>query len=247
MIRLFVSDIDGCLAMPYEPFDLTRLGELARASREAGPPCVGASMPAVSICSGRSYAYVEAMAQLLAVSTPVLFESGAGMFDMTTGLSTLHPDLSPKIVAELFEIRSFMESIVLARPGLSVDYGKRAQAGLVGTVENGLFEVLDEITPWVSEHFPNHNTFHTHISIDVVPAGLTKKEGLEWLGRTVGVSLEEIAFIGDTNGDIGAMQACGYSFAPKNAQSSVKAIADHVSNLDDIGAVLEAYELAVAR
>ena len=69
MIKLFVTDIDGCLAEPYEPYDLEGLGTLRRLADEA-------QGPTLSICSGRPYPYVEAMTQALDLTTPVLFEAG---------------------------------------------------------------------------------------------------------------------------------------------------------------------------
>jgi len=247
MIRLFVSDIDGCLAMPYEPFRLDRLGKLAGLSREAGTTDSSSDLPALSICSGRSYAYVEAMTQLLSITTPVLFEAGAGMFDVNTGFSKLHPSLTDDVKENLGEIKDFMETVIRNRPGLGMDYGKVSQAALAGKQEHGLFEALDEIGDWVAKNYPTYETFHTHISIDVVPPGLTKLDGLEWLGRELGIEMNEIAFIGDSNGDIGALEACGFSFAPANADPAVKVISDHTSTFCDIDAVLEAYEMAASR
>ena len=50
MIKLFVTDIDGCLAEPYEPYDLEALSTLRRLADGAQGPA-----PALSICSGRPY------------------------------------------------------------------------------------------------------------------------------------------------------------------------------------------------
>lgn len=234
MIRLFVSDIDGCLAMPYEPYRLDRMKELAELI--ARP-----DTPDFALCSGRAYPYVEAMTQLLGLSMPVLFESGAGMFDITTGLSKLHPAFTAEIRNEVLVIRDHMERIIEGYPGLSMDYAKQTQAALVGVEENGLFEVLDRIKPWVDERYPHHHTFHTHISIDIVPDGLTKAEGMTWLGNSLDLELTEIAYIGDSNGDLGALGVCGHSFAPSNADPIVKNAVDHASDMPDIDSVIEAY------
>ena len=55
--------------------------------------------------------------------------------------------------------------------------------------------------------------------------------------------MDEIAFVGDTNGDVGAMSVCARSFAPANCDEKAKAAASHVSSLSDIDAVLEAYPI----
>ncbi|HEX7069182.1 MAG TPA: HAD family phosphatase, partial [Rhodothermales bacterium] len=81
MIRLFVSDIDGCLSEAYRPYDIPAFSRLAAMVADAGGLGDKPGIPAFSLCSGRAFAYVEAMTQLLGISTPVLFEAGGGIFD----------------------------------------------------------------------------------------------------------------------------------------------------------------------
>ena len=235
MIKLFVSDIDGCLAMPYESFRVDRMQTLMDRIQESG-------RPTFSLCSGRAYAYVEAMTQLLGVRVPTLFESGAGMFDVTTGTSKFHPAFTPAIRRDVKDIQAFMEQVIIRYPGLSMDFAKLTQGAAAGREEYGLYDALAEIKEFVDREFPHFNTFHTHISIDVVPEGLTKAEGVTWLAEEMGLSLEETAFIGDTNGDLPALKVVGRSFCPANGQDAVKARVDHVSELNDIDAVIEAFD-----
>ena len=248
MIRLFVSDIDGCLAEPYQPYDLTALGQLAAWTREAGMPGHHAVLPAFGLCSGRAYPYVEAMSQLLGCVVPVLFESGAGRFDPVRAVSTWHPALTPDVRTAMHRIQDFMATeIVGTDTGMSMDYAKGTQAALVGTDPDELYPALERIRAWVAANAPGFNTFHTHISIDVVPDGLTKREGLAWLADDMGLSLDEMAYIGDTNGDIGALEVVGYSFAPANAQPAVREAVDHVCAGVDVAGTLEAYRLCMDR
>jgi len=227
--------------MPYEPFHLDRLNVLAGYCRSAGLPGSHATLPAFSICSGRAYPYVEAMSQLLHVKTPVLFEAGAGMFNPVTAQLTWHPSFTEAVRLEIDEIRRFMEGVALRGQGLSIDYAKRSQAAMVGVHDEHLKDALAEVNEYVATHHPQFNTFHTHISIDVVPVGLTKAEGMHWLAETCGITVAEMAFIGDTGGDIGAMGVVGASFAPANGSADAKAAARHVSALNDVEAVIEAY------
>lgn len=229
--------------MPYRPFRLDRLNLLAEHSKRA--PLIGSNpkFPALSLCSGRAYPYVEAMSQLLHVQTPVLFEAGAGMFDPISARSEWHPNFTVSIRKEVDEIRRFLEEVVLKHDRVSIDYAKRSQAALVGSPEGGIEEVRDEIDAFVAQNHPSFNVFHTHISIDVVPFGLTKAEGMAWLAEKCGISLHEIAFVGDTGGDVGALKIVGASFAPANATNDAKAAAHHTSSLYDIDAVLEAFQM----
>lgn len=240
MIDCFVSDIDGCLAMPYEPYRLDRITHLERLIHAPGAP-------AFSICTGRAYAYTEAVTQILGVTTPVLFESGGGMFDLNTGLSKLHPRFDLATRKEIDTIRTFVEQVVAEYPGMSMDYAKQTQAAAVGTADQGLYEALARIEAWVRPRYPQHNVFHTHISIDVVPRGFTKGEGLEWLAEEIGTPVQRMAFIGDSNGDLPAINVCGRSFAPSNASAEVKAAVDEALHVPDIDAVIAAFEASAGR
>lgn len=221
--------------MPYESFRMDRIRELMDRIQEPG-------RPVFSLCSGRAYAYVEAMTQLLGIRVPTLFESGAGMFDVTTGTSKFHPSFTPAIRRDVKDIQAFMEQVIDRYPGLSMDHAKLTQGAAAGREEYGLYDALAEIKEFVDREFPHFNTFHTHISIDVVPEGLTKAEGISWLAEEMGLSMEEVAFIGDTNGDLPALKIVGRSFCPANGQDALKAQVDHASALCDIDAVIEAFD-----
>ena len=228
--------------MPYQPFRMDRLGLLARYAEQAGKVGSHPTMPAFSLCSGRSYPYVEAMSQLLQIQTPVLFESGAGMFDPVTALSTWHPSFTYEIRVEVDELRRYLENLALRHGDLSIDYAKRSQAAMVGVPNGSLEEARLEIEEYAAKNHPRFTVFHTHISIDVVPFGLTKAEGMTWLAETCGITTEEMAFVGDTGGDVGALRVVGASFAPANGTEDARAAARHASQHFDVDAVVEAYE-----
>jgi trehalose-6-phosphatase len=120
--------------MPYQPFRLDRLSELAHLAREAGLPGSRADLPAIFICSGRSYAYVEAMSQVLGLKTHTLFEAGAGMVDPVSAHSSWHPNFTKEVQERISDIRRFMEEVVALKPGLFIDYGKRSQAAPGGRI-----------------------------------------------------------------------------------------------------------------
>ena len=243
MIRLFLADIDGCLSEPYRPFGLDGFRQLRawgeRAESDARTPRVG-------ICSGRAYAYVEATAQALGLRAPALFESGGGRFDLGEARITWNPALTPAAEDALARCRAFLLAEVVHRsPTVSFDYGKRTQAGIVGPVPGECETFLPEIEAFVAEHAPGLNVYHTPYSVDVVPAALTKVEALRWLAGSEGIGLDEIAFIGDTNGDAPAIAACGLGFAPSNG--AAQAAADVVTDGAVLDGVLEAYRVCLER
>jgi len=241
MIRLFVTDIDGCLAIPYRPFRLDRLERIREWARMAGPPGSHTMYPAVSICSGRSYPYVEAMSQLLGLQTPVLFESGAGLFDPLEMLCRWHPDIAPELDAGMEEVKGFVSELI-AGTSVSVDLSKRTQVALVAPDWKYIEPLIGSISDYVADSHPTFETFVTPFSIDVVAPNLTKRDGVRWLAEICGVDLQEIAFVGDTDGDIGALQTVGRSFAPANADTSVRAVVNETLSGSDVDGVVEAYE-----
>jgi len=247
MIELFVSDIDGCLAEPYQPYDLEGFAALGRYATDAAPPGRGGDAPAVSLCSGRSYPYVEAVSQALGLTVPVLFESGGGRFDPEAAQTTWNPALTDAIEAELEEVRHWLHTECVPGTTLSVDHAKRTQAGVVSPEPETIDAVRPRIRQFVAENVPDLHVFATDVSVDVVPPGITKRTGLEWLGDHLGIGLDDMAYIGDTDSDRAALGAVGLSFAPANADAAVRADVDHVTDGAVMEGTLEAYRFCRTR
>lgn len=245
MIRLFLADIDGCLSEPYTPYDLDAFATLrdwgARAEADGRYPRLG-------ICSGRAYAYVEAVSQALGLRAPALFESGGGRFDLGAARITWNPALTPDVEAALDACRAFLRAdVVPASETLSFDYGKRSQAGIVSPVVGECEAHLGAVEAFVATLDEDLHPYHTPYSIDVVPAALTKVQALRWLAGQEGLDLGEIAFIGDTNGDAPAIEAAGLGFAPANGAAAAHRAADLVTEAPTIRGVLEAYRTCLDR
>jgi hypothetical protein len=241
-IKLFVTDIDGCLAIPFEPF---RIGKLRRLRRESRPSLdADSDYPLISLCSGRSYSYVEAMSQLLAIRAPALFEGGAGMIDTTTMNPSWNPTLESAMLAGLEAVRSFFEREVVPRYDVWLDREKRTQVGLMGSPES-VTAAVPTARDFVTAGYPGLLFATTKYSIDVLPGSLSKRQGLEWLAAVTGVDLDAMAFVGDSDGDLGAIDIAGVGFAPANAAEVVQERADLVTKGSDIDGVLEAYRWCV--
>lgn len=241
MVRLFVSDIDGCLSEPYRPFRRDRIHELAAMSAGITVANQVGAAPALSICSGRSYPYVEAMTQLLHLQTPVVFEAGGGMFDPVSARWFWHPDYTDDLDRQIREMRSWLTTDISPGTAMDLDHAKKTQASLAGPIADEVFAAVPLVEQRASEQYPDLLVAHTHISIDVIPRTLNKANGMRWLANELSVELEEIAFIGDTNGDLPALEIVGYPFAPANATDSVKEAARISTDGSVIDGVLEAY------
>ena len=240
MIELFITDIDGCLAEPYRPYDLEGLHALRRRAKEE-------RALALSICSGRSYPYVEAMSQALALTTPVLFEAGGGRFDPVAARTTWSPRFTDEVEAKLNTVQQWFLTECIPGTSVSLDRAKRTQAGLVSPEVDEIRALHPRTEQFVAEEAPGLHVFSTDVSVDVVPPGITKRDGIEWLAGHLEVALEEIAYIGDADTDLEALNAVGISFAPANADAAVRAQVDHVTEGTVIEGTLEAYRYCRAQ
>lgn len=249
-IALFVSDIDGCLARPYQPYDLNRLQALGAHADAAGTlqddGTLPTARPVFTLCSGRPYSYVEAMSQALGLVTPVLFESGAGRFDPVAAQTTWHPALTDELEEQLDEMRTWFREEAVPGTKISLDHAKRAQAGIVTPDPAEIQAVRPSALAFVENHLPDLKVFTTEVSIDVLSPEITKRAGLMWLSEHLNVPLNAMAYIGDTDGDIVALKAVGHSFAPSNAHESVKPCVDVVTKAPVAAGTLEAYEQCIA-
>lgn len=242
MIRLFISDIDGCLAEAYRPYDLQAFARLRRVVTESGRLDDVPGVPSFSLCSGRAYGYVEALSQVLGLQTPMLFESGGGIFDPIAVRVYWHPAFTDDVEREIEDVRAWLISDVLPGSSMMYDYGKRTQAGIIGPDFSEVEAREPLVRRYVQDNHPRLNVLHTSVSIDVVATGVTKLDGLHWLCGELGTSLAEIAYIGDTHGDIPALEAVGASFAPANATDDVKQAVTEVVPSPVIHGVIEAYQ-----
>ncbi|MEM1093351.1 MAG: HAD hydrolase family protein [Bacteroidota bacterium] len=243
-VELFVADIDGCLSKPYAPLDLERLSELAEliVEAQAGHP----TLPRFTLCSGRPFPYVEAMGQVLGIQQPMLFEAGAGCFDPVANRITWHPRLTEAMITQSRTVMAWAEQELVQRHPLALDHAKRTQVSIVARSEALIPHILDEVRAFVSREAPDLAIYRTSHSIDIHSPNLTKAEGLRWLSAHVGVNLDRMAYIGDSEGDKGALLAVGHGFAPANASVDLQHQAIRWTRGQFAAGALEAYRLCAS-
>ena len=226
--------------MPYEPYDLNNFALLRRYAGDAGPPKRPGLAPAMSICSGRSYSYVEAVTQLLGLTCPVLFESGGGMFDPVKAQKIWNPSFTDEVAAELEEVRHWFATDCVPGTKMSLDHAKRTQAGVVTPDTAEIEELRPKAEAFVEENLPHLVVFSTDNSVDIVPPDISKRTGIAWLCDHLEINAKHVAYIGDTDADLDALLSVGYPFAPTNAHDVVKEQVPHVTKKKVIGGTVEA-------
>lgn len=241
MIKLFVLDLDGCVTMPFEIPEWEPLSELRRLNDSSR---TDDSVPPITICSGRPQPYVEAVGQWLGVYRPLIFESGGGMFDMRDVSLHWPPELTKAKETEIETIREWVQRDVIDQhEGAFSEFTKRTDVGIVHREEGAIMNMFERVNARIESEHPDFEVHHTPISINVIMKAANKGSGLRWLARMLDISTDEIAYIGDSGGDIPALQAAGMAFAPANAAEANKQLPGVITTkASATRGVLEAYE-----
>lgn len=280
MIEYFVSDVDGCLATPFQEPDWEALSQIrayhkrARLDRQTQGE---SPYPLLSICTGRPLAYTESLTQWLGIRTPFVFES-ALVFDLETyqvrgaathrnawiqtDPSTIHTitatgdyeldnfsSLSQHPgIRDIHQVKEwFLQDVVPRYPEMSIEFAKILDAGLV-CHDPELVDIVEKETElYLKKHALTHLEIHTtDVSINVLLGGNNKGLGLRLLANAFQTPLSQIAYIGDSSGDIPALDLVVRPFTPANARRIVRQQEGyHHLASQTTESVLEAYELCV--
>lgn len=240
MIKFFVLDIDGCLSYPFRlPHwpALTKIREWQQKSLQ------DKTIPALSLCTGRPFPYAEAVAQWLGIRNTIVFESGGGFYDPLSNKLTWSPYFTEEIAQKSKEIRLWLSKEVLPKyPGMLLEFMKKTDAGMIHNEEKEIVKVYEWAKEKIAEEYPEFEVHRTSVSVNIIVTACNKASGLQFFSEQEGVSREEIAFMGDSSGDIEALKWAGAPFAPSNADESVKKEAKVMKGESTEG-VLEAYEM----
>lgn len=239
MIQLFILDIDGCISYPFKSPDWENMGkirELNALSRHDH------AIPPISICSGRPQPYVEAVSQWLDVDYPVVFESGGGIYRVKSNELWWHPVITDQILKCNEQIKDWIEAHVIPKyPGMIREFSKKTDVGIISSSESDIISAFDMITEFIENNYPQYEVHHTEVSVNVIVKDCNKGEGIKYLSELTGIPVTRMAYIGDSSGDITALNTVSRPFAPSNASVGVRKIA-HVLQAGTSDAVLAAYD-----
>lgn len=242
MIKLFVTDLDGCISHPFRTPDwdaIQAIRKLNIASRN------NAEIPPLTICTGRPHPYAEAVAQWLDIRLPFVFES-AGLYHwdgnrVETALENLDEGLQP-----IRDMKNWLNREITRKfPKANIEFSKLMDAGIVSPDPKEIREILPIVREKVASHFPDLEIHTTDVSVNILMPGNNKFQGMKLLAASQNITLDEIAYIGDTGGDIPALTEVKMAFAPSNATRAVKEVAINLEQ-GTTHAVLEAYNRIIA-
>lgn len=238
MIKLFVTDLDGCVSHPFKTpkwETINKIRELNLLSR------TDEMVPPLTICTGRPYPYAEAVAQWLDIRIPFVFESAALYIwegnKIETALSSDDHVLEP-----IYNMKSWIKNELLSSfPTAQLEFTKMMDAGIVCPDKTVVEEIYPVMKKKVEADHPELEIHTTDVSVNILMPGNNKLQGMKLLAEKVGVELSEISYIGDTGGDIPALEKVKLPYSPSNATAAVKKVTRNIE-AETTDAVLEAYK-----
>jgi HAD superfamily hydrolase (TIGR01484 family) len=239
-IKWIITDLDGCIS-PEESvaWDLDLFTAFAQKVREANAG--RGTLPPVTACTGRPQPYVETLAKILDIRAPVICENGAVLYTLHDNHARYGPGVTEEKILGLRAVRAFIDLEILpSRPEALLQFGKEAQISVYS--ENpGLFPDMkariEEFTRRTGgpELLINASPCYLNISL----AGVDKGSTLHALMDELDVTKDELAGMGDSEGDLPLRKAVGFFACPANASDCIKKTADYVSPLPDVAGMLD--------
>jgi hydroxymethylpyrimidine pyrophosphatase-like HAD family hydrolase len=224
MIKLFVVDLDGCISHPFQTPDWEAINVIRNLNiASANDP----SIPGLTICTGRPLPYAEAVAQWLCVEHPFAFESGAGLYHTQQNKLTWAPELTLERLRWIDELKEWSANVIMPKfPGSVAEFTKRSDIGLIHPIADMNHQIYAEVKPYVNKYYPDFEVHDTDVSVNIILSDCNKSTGVRLLSESIGIALDDIAYIGDSSGDMPAMRIVNRAFAPSNARDVVKQIAE---------------------
>lgn len=229
MHKHIVCDVDGCLVPPRgHEWDFSSLAALAKQIKKREFT--------FTLCSGRPATFMEALARQLTITAPLICENGSLLFDPQTKKGLIHPNIPQEFMQERPHIRRTIEELIVGTEAI-IELGKDVMFS-VNSTNPGQF---DDLLPKLQEALtgaPVDIQFSGR-SIEVIPRGVTKAQGLAFWAETTGVAVADAISIGDADNDLEILKAAGHAAAPANCTPNVKAIAEYISPYPMVEGVLD--------
>ncbi len=238
MIKYFVLDMDGCLTYPFHSPDWDAISSIRALQMRSGQE---KHIPALSLCTGRPLPYAEAAAQWLGIHNTIIFESGGGFYHPVSNKLVWSPNFTEDIERKSAEIRKwFVRDVLPQFPNAVFEFSKRTDVGIVHIDLNEIKKIFEISTRMINDEFPEFEVHSTSISVNIIAKTCNKASGLQIFAERHDVTANEVAYIGDSTGDLKALDWVGMPFAPANAIEAVRRQACVMKGEATHG-VLEAY------
>ena len=226
-ILKILLDLDGCVTAPSGNTDSSVTSGL-QGIREIIAQAGEIGLPNFVACTGREGRWAAAILYSLGATKGwSVVESGLFLLNMATGETKRHPALTPEIM-QLFQegVSPIVRQICKERPEIILYKGNEISAALEiqGNARLTIPELYDVVSNALQALLAGgHIKIHaSDIAVDITP-GIDKGNGIAFLSAITGVDPANMLFIGDTGGDIPALEKVGYTGCPGNSTPECKA------------------------
>lgn len=244
MIKLFITDLDGCVTDPFKTPDWEAYTELRKLNLQSNED---SSIPPLTICTGRPMPYAEAQAQILGITLPFIFESGGGMYDVKKNELIWSPLFNEEAKRQIEEIRNWAQKEIFSvYEGVISEFSKFTDVGFIHPDSSIIDEIYAKAVELISGHYQNFEAHKTEVSVNIIQTGANKGKGITMLCDYLGIALDEVAYIGDSSGDIPGLTIVGMPFSPVNAIQATKEVSE-VMEGESTKAVVQAYQKIIER
>jgi len=200
MIRLIVFDLDGTLAQLGKgilPEDLMLLRRLEDAGAR------------IAICSGKPTYYLCGFMRQVGLKAPILVGENGAVIQFGVDLPPKDYFVVPYSAAAKRSIRLLRDALETAVPGM---WYQPNEVGLTPFPRNDAeFDAVETVIGALSPQLEDVLVYRHCDSFDITPDGITKKSGLERLGKLLCISPEETAAVGDGVNDYPMFEYAGLS------------------------------------
>jgi Cof subfamily protein (haloacid dehalogenase superfamily) len=244
-IRLVCLDLDGTLLDPQHQLRPAVRDAIHRAHRSGID---------IAIVTGRNMDSVLSVLAALDLDMELITSSGAHIraFDGRSREIGLEPaqaagivDLALRAGSALFvdrperswalgDAQLFAQHAALTTDVLTTDVARALQFTPIKLSIINQKEVLAGLRETICRRYPELQlTTPIPTVLDLTHRDATKGLAVRTLGRMIGVSLDEVAAIGDSDNDMSMFQESALSIAMGNAPAEVKAVVDWVAPSND--------------
>jgi HAD superfamily hydrolase (TIGR01484 family) len=241
LIKLFITDIDGCLLEAMKTPDWEVLGKVKSLNEQSEH---NPQIPPLTLCTGRPMSYAEAIAQLMDIKRPLVFEN-AGAFHPEHYKMYLNGLFTEDARRQVDSLKKWLSKEIIPNyDRMILEFPKLMDAGVVHPEKEAIQQALPRVRAYVAENHPDFEVHQTDVSINAIIKGNDKRAGIEKLCELEGIEPSEVAYIGDTSGDIPGLKLVGRPFSPQNAIEEVKEVSKVLPGRATY-AVLDAYQQVV--
>ncbi len=249
--KAIISDIDGTLVpVKIDAYPSRKVNEAIKKVESLGVT--------FSVASGRPFELVEYLVKDLALSSPIIVDNGAAIYEPSSGKPLYESIIDIKQANDIAKIilqfsKHFHVSYSSGNQEYvtHIDLGKKVRKLLIPDLS---FENAEKCIKTVEAEYKNlhiirasSNAGKDFIDVYITDSTATKQYAILKLADMLNISTSEIIAIGDHYNDFPLFMACGLKVAMGNAVDDLKAIADYVApsvENDGIVDVIEKYVLS---